>query len=526
MTRLHFLVMSLATLTACGGSKVHHLADGGADAPTRQDAETPDAHPDAAAPQVVTIAVTENGSPAAGAIVYFQNADSSLVAELQTGSDGTASQLMAAGGFVTLIEPQLPVGVADVTGLPEIPSNQEIDTFSDVKPGDVLHVDLVNEGAATAVTFPVIVPADGSASRYELFTTCGDADLDNTTGEEVPHPLVVDGPTNVTLDNCNGIADMLVVTLDSDDNGLNSLYAPGVPIADGSAVVLLTQSYVPITQQSIVVTNIPTLIENDTDGAEHDIFGPHGEFEQFLNLDTNAEGNAEVVTYDQPSQPVVSFAEEFFGGNGTSVPDDQTIGDWGPPSATNLFVDATAERLPDYTGTQVFDVPSQEVQFQVTGGGSDVSVDGVYATVSFSRTVEVGGGSGSGSGSGSAATPVLATWDWFVIAPGTEVGAVKVPTVPTDVFAWNGAVGDTIDIDFIELGHVTGGYDAVRGSLWDFDFPFAGIVTSPTGGHAVTDILDQQPIEDVVHPSVSRTHHRPKSPRQPHAPRHTWRTTR
>jgi hypothetical protein len=145
------------------------------------DARNIDAKPDGPSEGAVTIAVTLDGSAAPGATVYFQNANSTLVAEALTGSDGTATQVMEPGGFVTLIEPQAAVtNPPDLIGTPIVPNNQQVDTFADVKPGDVLHVDIDDETVATSITFQLTVPTDGSATTYDVFASCGFASFEAT----------------------------------------------------------------------------------------------------------------------------------------------------------------------------------------------------------------------------------------------------------------------------------------------------------------------------------------------------------
>src|SRR5579883_1406925 len=153
MARFRTILCSIAVAACSNSPFAHQLGDGGADAPVVRDSRAIDTPLDAPSPGAVTIAVTLQGQPASGATVYFQNADSSLVAEMQTGSDGWATQDMLPGGFVTLIEPQ-PVVTGAALGTAGVPAGQVIDTFAGVKPGDVLVV-AVGEEVAQAITFPI-----------------------------------------------------------------------------------------------------------------------------------------------------------------------------------------------------------------------------------------------------------------------------------------------------------------------------------------------------------------------------------
>src|SRR5580658_2025808 len=121
------ILLALAAVVGCGGNSTKHLADAPkSDAPKSIDSKDIDAAPDAAPTGTVSIAVDNNGSAVVGATVYFQDADSTVVSNTVTGSDGTASATIAEGGFVTVIEPE----PAD--------SEQFLDTFSGVKPNDKL----------------------------------------------------------------------------------------------------------------------------------------------------------------------------------------------------------------------------------------------------------------------------------------------------------------------------------------------------------------------------------------------------
>jgi hypothetical protein len=490
--------MSLGALSACGGSKVHHLTDGGTDAAREIDARETDARDiDASTQGAVTIVVTLDGSAAPGATVYFQNADSSLVAEATTGSDGTATQVMKAGGFVTLIEPQ---AVTVVTPPPDVsspitPNGQQVDTFADVEPGDVLHVD-IGSVAETGATIQLTVPADGSAAEYSLTTTCGNAFFEATavgsgsglgSGADVGSgsgSAAVQQAT-VTLDSCDGVADMLLVSEDVDGNPLNELYAPSVPVTDGSAVTL-TQSYTPMTNLVLVGINVPATVQSN--GAFGGLFSPHG-FLDFNDINEGGEGNVEVFDYILPPAPLVSLEEEEFDGSGSAVLDDQVIGDWGSAAGGTTVFDATADRLPDYTAAPTFDIPSEQIQFGVTGGSA--SVDGIITSVAFTRTTL-----------GPDDETITATWDWRIVAPGSEVGAVAFPTLPTDEFAWNGSDGDQTSVDGVELGHVTGGYDAARPVVFSLDFDFDSLAETTPSGHVVEDYFDLHQVD--VAPAVKR----------------------
>ena len=432
------IMFLVATTGACGDSTVHHLADGGADASARDAAPVDGpsladaAAPDAAIDGPISIVVTVGGQPSAGATVYFQGADSSLVAEQHTGSDGGATQIMAPGGFVSVVDP---------TAL-------GVDTFAGVKPGDVLHVDLQVPPPQDSITFTLSVPSDGAAVFYELATSCGTADLSTDN----------DGPTQVTLAGCGGVADMMVSTADDNALPLDTLYVPGVAVADGSAIAL-TGSYHPSAAQTVVDIDVPPGVTDVN--TQHTLFGPHGALATspvsvFQHDDVN------VFDYTQPSDPTITsaFEQVLFGGT-FEQPSVQAVADWGAADTATEVTEIGEQRVPDFAAVPVFDVIAQQLQWQLVDGGSGGTVDVVYADLAFDR-----GGT---------------TWSWQLVAPGSAAGALAFPQLPTDVFAFDGAAGDGISVVSVEVGHVPGGYDAVRARGLDADFDVQLAGTTPSG---------------------------------------------
>ena len=137
MRRLTLLVLALA---ACGDDSNNRKI---IDAP-HVDIDGKDL--DSALPNPVTVTVKNQPGPTADVEVYFQNADSTLVATAHTDANGTASQVMAAGGFVSLINPYVNAGVGALT-------NYTLITWAGVKPGDHLVIDNSATVAAATVTF-------------------------------------------------------------------------------------------------------------------------------------------------------------------------------------------------------------------------------------------------------------------------------------------------------------------------------------------------------------------------------------
>src|SRR5437762_2059952 len=131
-------LVALTALAACSGEdKARHL-DGGIDSMLPIDAP-----PDGPL-QPVTLSVTYNGAPQMNVRVYFQNADSSMVASTTTDATGTATAVMNPGGFVTAVD-AIPAGAGVVAG-PDV-----LNTFAGVKPGDQLVLSRDDRGSATVV---------------------------------------------------------------------------------------------------------------------------------------------------------------------------------------------------------------------------------------------------------------------------------------------------------------------------------------------------------------------------------------
>src|ERR1700761_8486475 len=125
-------VLVLILIAACGSNDVHHVDD----APASSDSPLGDA-PGGPAP--VTVAIMFDGVGVAGVSAIFTNADGSPVATLTTDATGTASQALASGGYVTVVDP-FSQGAA--------PSN--LYTWASVKPGD--HLELGDSDGSGAET--------------------------------------------------------------------------------------------------------------------------------------------------------------------------------------------------------------------------------------------------------------------------------------------------------------------------------------------------------------------------------------
>ena len=221
---------ALALLAACG----HYTAfpTGEIDAPPADTLSPPTADAPTAA---VTASVTVAGVPVPGVTVYFQDADGTLVLGATTDANGTVGATLAAGGFVTIIEPP------DGTGVTRLA------TFAATQPSDHLHLDLAPvASSAIPTTMVLTVPVAPGAANYSIATPCGTSVLDaSATG-------------SIRLVGCGTSVDLLVIALDDSGNQLATLYEPNVSLVRPS--ITLAGSYLPLAATSFTYSNIPSTV--------------------------------------------------------------------------------------------------------------------------------------------------------------------------------------------------------------------------------------------------------------------------
>jgi hypothetical protein len=451
-------------LLACGGNSVHHLTDAGGDA-----AKAPDAAPDAAPTTgVVTVTVTLGGSGVAAVPVYFQNADSSVVSDTTTDGSGVASATMRAGGFVTIIEPTVAVtqpaaSVGSVT-------NATLLTWSGVKPGDNLRDDLDPVTPANVPsTINITAPVDSNAAvtSYQLVTTCGTSALNGPVVVAVSPDLT---PTTVTLDNCNGTADMLVEGLGSGGVVVDTLFAPGIAVGSGSGSGLITLSgtYAAVTAQAFSFTDIPPEIASVA--LEDELATGHGALTsdgEAAVVGSNGTGSATLPAVVRGTGVVAGY--EYIASPAGSIDDAQRYTQWGPEPAS-VDVDLGSLALRHWETAPQVDTVSEAVTW--AAGSTGATPDYFLTEVRADRT-----------GSGSAGT---STWTWVVAAGSGAEGNIPFPTVPTDVFDFNFKDTDELTVDGVGGVQNAGGYDAVRANVLtlfveQLDEPLGFITTAGSG---------------------------------------------
>jgi hypothetical protein len=457
-------------LAACGDDEGKgHLAD----APLGvQDAEPADA---TQAIQPVTVTVTSNGSPASGLTVYFQNADSSLVSDTKTGDDGKASAVMAAGGFVTVIE-----SVMTQSGSGSGNGPTQLATFAGVKPGDNLHDDL--GGMATeiaSITFDVSVPNEQVGNEYLLYSTCGGRiSLGQGTGPVASarglhsRVAVAEPVTNtVTLSGCNGTADLLVLSQDGDHVTTGWQYKSDVAVADGMAISL-TADYQPPVDTTFDYTKVPDTISGLM--VSRELHTAHGSLYLGDSVFTDLNGTEATATIAMPAPPGVSMlttsTDQPTSGNG-----QQTFLAWGPATASYALPYGDVA-LEGYATRPRLDAASHAITWTANPG---VAADLVLGGYNSSRSDD---------------QEVFHSWNWRIVAPYSAAqAALSFPVLPTTVFDFNPKDTDSPSVQRLTTAKVPGGYDAVRSVVFDTDI---GVTITGASGQTIYEDMYQRP--DVV----------------------------
>jgi hypothetical protein len=384
--------------------------------------------PDAPAGMPVALTVTRNGAPVTGVHTYFLNADSTLVATVDTDAMGTASAAVEAGGSVTALDPFSTAGSVALEG-------NDLRTFLAVQPGDQL---ALTQTDAKSVTFTLKVAAATGATVYDVLTTCGAASVVPGGG----------AGGRVTLFNCHGAADIVIFA-----NALNgvvkvpvsALFHPNVALADGGTVDLTGDTYRPLTGVTFNYLNAP----NATITISHALVSAAGSLAPFV-----ASFTGKPATLQEPAIPAATSIVD----TSVGLTSDHHVVDWGPLVATNTF-DLNNSLLPDLTAAPSFSAATKLVSWTEAAAGA---VPDLTTT-----TIDVARSDGSRH------------WHWTVAGPYTA-GALAFPVLPTDVADWAPSSADRVAVTALTNAKVPGGYAAVRAHVHDVRGA-AGFVAGPTG---------------------------------------------
>jgi hypothetical protein len=387
--------------------------------------------------EAVTITMTNAGAPVAGVTVYFQNADSSMVATMTTDVTGTASAVMAAGGFVTAIDPY---GAS--TGF------DKLATVSGVKPGD--HLLLSSAEPVEQITFTVTLPTDPSPSvaRYEITSNCGFSTLvgDSKTG-------------SMSMRNCHGTADLMVLAENANFETVDFLYMPAIAVADGVALDLSQRAYTPAVSRAYTYTDTPVDPEsNNLDGLG---------VQDFL-ISSHAQVIDMGFVVPLIAQPPVSFTRTLPTLAGTidlvhssQAPNagltTRNVLEWGPYSST-YALDFQANLVPDFGSDPQIDVTNHAVTWTEVAGAEPA--DFVIVTLDLNRTSE------------------SREWVWTLAAAHST--APVLPELPTTIHDFNIAPTDASSVYDLVIVKAPGGYDAVRANVLTITAP-ADLISGGAG---------------------------------------------
>jgi len=369
--------------------------------------ESLDAMPDSlpsqtadAPPGSATLTVTDRGLPAAGIAVYFQRADSSIVAAMTTDAHGTAGAVVPDGSFVTAVAP----------GANAIP---RLSTFAAVRAGDALHLELAPGDPAGGAAVDVVVPTTG-APGYDVHTPCGGGQL-GASG------------TGQLLLTCGSTADFLVVELDVDGNPAGSLFATAVPLA---VPVVIAGTYTPFDMTSFVYSDVPPAITFVR--TYRAIATPRGRvFDSTTSVTVNGEASSTLAMPQAPGAIAITVSD---GQPSSGMLDEQFVYDWGAPDPS-YALDFGAAMLPDLDTAPVYTPGTRAVTWTERGGAS--ASDLVRVRIDVARNSNA--------------------WAWSLVAP--RVGTAA--TYP-QLLDYNPTEADGLTVEELATARVPGGYDAFR----------------------------------------------------------------
>ncbi len=376
----------------------------------------------------VALTVTRNGAPVAGVHTYFLNADSSLVATLDTDATGTASAVVEAGGSVTAIDPFAASAAAVAV------DGNDLRTFMGVEPGDQL---ALTQSDSKSITFTLRIAAANTANVYDVLTSCGSASVVPGGG----------AGGRVTLFDCQGTADIVVVA--SALNGaikvpVSGLYHPNVALTQGGTVDLTADMYQPLTGVTFNYTNAP----NATISISHTLVSAAGRIAPFVTTFTG-----KPTTLGEPTVPGATGIVD----TAVSLTSEHHVVDWGPLAATYML--DLNNLLPDLTAAPSFSAATKLVSW--TEGAAGAAPDLTTTTIDVARS--------DGS----------RHWHWTVAGPYTS-GALAFPALPTDVADWAPSNSDRVAVTALTNAKVPGGYAAVRAHAHDVR-DATGFVAGPSG---------------------------------------------
>ena len=407
----------IALLAACGDDDPARHLDGG----VTIDSATPMID----APwEPVMLTITVNGTPQPNIVVHFQNADSSLVATEMTNSTGTASHVMAPGGYVTAIDPY----VAPNT-------YSRLYTFAGVKPGDHLQLSHKTNAANINMTITLPVQADPAITRYVVRSSCTTtASIFASSGSGFQPTGSVEFKANCAS------ADILAASFNSANDVVGYFIVPDQAITANGTLNYASKSYTPPTSRTYTFNNTTALTTLETTEFVFTAKGP-------VYVAPTQNGNTATLTL-----PAFNGATGLTHASGYSLATGalHDFFDWGPLATTPFTADIGARKLVDVTDP-VFDNATNTLSWTE---GAGVAPDADYIDIDVQRTV---------------ASNSNFNIDWQMIAPHTGASA-KFPTLPAGTRDYTPDADDTVNPVYLVLIKAPPvGYDGIRANGLAFE---------------------------------------------------------
>jgi len=462
-----------------------------ADAAPEIDAPPIDSPPPA--PRTVTVTVTLAGVAAPGQTVYFQSADSQRTTTVETDVNGDATALVEAGGFVTVIEPE--PRIEAVRGLAEIGPNAHLSTFAGVQPGDHLFVDVPLQDVGTSVTFAINVPDEEQNRRYDLYSTCGHADIGRGTeppqdpGElrrRTRRAIAAEPVSNqVTLFGCNGVADLLVVSSEVGEGTFPRgwMYRPNVLLAN-EVTVDFTGEYQSVLDTSFAYTVSSSLSVN----VKRELRTSRGTLYDDNNTNTAFPDGSSAVTSLAMPDPEAVVAVTTSLDNPRDGLSQQGVIDWGTNEGYELTIDT--DRLRAFASSPVLDIDAHALTWtEAAEGATPDFAMGSYFESRFDGEE-------------------LHEWTWRIVGPYVAgATALTYPVLPTTLFDFLPRGGDEPELLTFTTVKAPGGYGAARPRVFtsvrdiNRNDPPVGDLVSPivagASGRIVFENMHFPPVSDL-----------------------------
>lgn len=429
MQRSVWLVVVGALFTVnCGEGGDRRITDapvhGVDDAPT-------DAPP---APAPVTVTVTDNSGPRVDLPAYFQNRDSSVVSSTLTDGSGTASAVMAAGGYVTVVLPYLPPAFGGTT------LQYQLYTWAGVKPGDHLVIDnRYPHGLPSNVTFTLPIDSQHIFSNYYIASTCGYGSSNGAAGSAQSTIVVT-----ASFSNCaNDTADLVVYATDSSGTLVSSFSVIAQAIVDQSAVDYTAKAYgAPLPRDLELDNNDPP--SSAITATDH-LATPRGEVYSngvTLALAATATGQQLLPALPTGASETLQFRQSV----GLT---ERTFYEFG---TTGAYVrDWATVRIPDFDTavTPDLDTGTHAVTW-ANAAATGITPDFSLAAVRSGRALTV--------------TSYL-SYTWFIAGPATTPTLIF-PELPADVQDFNVKATDNHSFVGLAQASAPGGYDTFRAKVF------------------------------------------------------------